>query len=61
MDEITKRKIAYKLKGIKKPARTKWLISQAMRGKLKTDQHKQAISVAMLVFWKNKKNKKVRL
>lgn len=61
MDEITKKKIAYKLRGRKKQARTKWLISEAMLGKQKTDHHKQAISVAMLEFWQNKKNKKVRL
>lgn len=61
MDEITKKKIAYKLRGRKKQARTKWLISQAMLGIQKTDEHKQAISIAMLVFWNNKKNKKVKL
>lgn len=61
MDEVTKKKIAYKLRGRKKQARTKWLISQAMLGRQKTDEHKQAISIAMLVFWNNKKNKKVKL
>lgn len=61
MNEITKKKIAYKLRGRKKQARTKWLISQAMSGKQKTDQHKQAISVAMLLHWKNKKDKIIKL
>lgn len=61
MDEITKKKIAYKLRGRKKQARTKWLISQAMSGKQKTDQHRQAISTAMLMYWQNKKDKIIRL
>lgn len=51
MDELTKRKIAYKLRGRKKSARTKWLISNTMRGKEKSKQHKQAISEAMKLFW----------
>lgn len=57
MDEQTKRKISYKLRGRKKPARTKWLISKTMKGKPKSEQHKQAISEAMKLFWQQyKKN-----
>lgn len=57
MDEQTKRKISYKLCGRKKPARTKWLISKTMKGKQKSEQHKQAISEAMKLFWQQyKKN-----
>ena len=58
MDELTKRKIAYKLRGRKKSARTKWLISNTMRGKEKSKQHKQAISEAMKLFWQQHKNNK---
>ena len=56
MNEQTKRKISYKLRGRKKPARTKWLISKTMKGKLKSEQHKQAINEAMKLFWEKKKN-----
>lgn len=57
MDEQTKRKISYKLRGRKKPVRTKWLISKTMKGKQKSEQHKQAISEAMKLFWQQyKKN-----
>ena len=38
MNELTKRKIASKLKGRKKAARTKWLISQSMRSKNRAAQ-----------------------
>jgi len=38
MDEVTKKKISYKLRGQKKQARTKLLISRALTGK-------QAISI----------------
>lgn len=55
MDEITKKKIAYKLKGRKKQTRTKWLISNSMKGKEKTEEHKDAISEAMVEFWRKKK------
>lgn len=51
MDAITKNKIAYKLRGRKKMARTKMLISRAMSGKSKTEKHKQAISDAMKRYW----------
>lgn len=57
MDEQTKRKISYKLRGRKKPSRTKWLISKTMKGKQKSELHKQAISEAMKLFWQQyKKN-----
>lgn len=57
MDELTKRRIANKLRGRKKLPRTKWLISKAMKGKQKSEQHKQAISEAMKLFWQQyKKN-----
>lgn len=56
---MVKRKIAYKLKGRKKQAKTKLLISQSMKGKAKTEKHKEAISMGMKLFWlKNKKYKK---
>lgn len=32
---------------------TKTLISQAMKGKLKSDAHKRAISIAMKEYWNN--------
>lgn len=32
---------------------TKTLISQAMKGKSKSDAHKQAISIAMKEYWSN--------
>ncbi|EXY19537.1 hypothetical protein [Bacteroides fragilis] len=51
MDEIIKKKISYKLRGRKKQARTKLLISRAMSGKPKTEQHKQAISESMKRYW----------
>ena len=58
MNEQTKRKISYKLRGRKKSARTKWMISKTMTGIQKSEQHKQAISEAMKLFWqKRKKNK----
>lgn len=56
MDEITKKKISYKLKGKKKQARTKLLIGQAMSGKQKTQEHKDAISLGMTDYWKKRKN-----
>ncbi|WP_302460397.1 hypothetical protein [Bacteroides clarus] len=59
MNELTKKKIASKLKGRKKAARTKWLISQSMRGKVKTEQHKQAISESMRLYWDNLLKNKV--
>ena len=59
MNELTKRKIASKLKGRKKAARTEWLISQSMRGKVKTEQHKQAISESMRLYWDNLLKNKV--
>ena len=49
MNELTKRKIASK----------KWLISQSMRGKVKTEQHKQAISESMRLYWDNLLKNKV--
>ena len=55
MNEQTKRKIAYALRGRKKSATTK-LISQALRNQPKTKQHKQAISEAMKALWQRKNN-----
>jgi hypothetical protein len=55
MDEATKKKISSTLRGRKKKsARTKWLISIAMKNKKKTEEHKEAISLSMLEFWKDK-------
>lgn len=48
---MTKKKIAYKLKGRKKLARTKILISRAMSGRPKTNEHRQAISDGMKRYW----------
>ena len=56
MDEQTRRKIAYTLRGRKKSATTKKLISQALKNQPKTKQHKQAISEAMKALWQRKKN-----
>lgn len=55
MNEITKKKISCKLKGRKKLARTKFLISEALKDKEKTGAHKEAISLGMIEFWKRKK------
>ena len=56
MDEQTRRKIAYTLRGRKKSATTKKLISQALKNQPKTKQHKQAISEAMKALWHRKNN-----
>ena len=56
MNEQTKRKIAYALRGRNKSATTKKLISQALRNQPKTKQHKQAISEAMKAVWQRKNN-----
>lgn len=51
MDEVTKKKIAYKLRGRKKMVRTKMLISRSMSGRSKTDEHRRAISEGMKRYW----------
>lgn len=56
MDEQTRRKIAYTLRGRNKSATTKKLISQALKNQPKTKQHKQAISEAMKALWQRKNN-----
>ena len=56
MDEQTRRKIEYTLRGRKKSATTKKLISQALRNQPKTKQHKQAISQAMKALWQERTN-----
>lgn len=55
MNEQTRRKISYKLRGRKKSATTRKLISQALRGRAKSGQHRAAISEAMVAYWKIKK------
>ena len=55
MNEQTRRKISYKLRGRRKSATTRKLISQALRGRVKTGQHRAAISEAMVAYWKIKK------
>lgn len=55
MNEQTRRKISYKMRGRKKSATTRKLISQALRGRTKTGQHRAAISEAMVAYWKIKK------
>lgn len=56
MDEQTKRRISYSLRGRKKSATTKKLISQALKNQPKTKQHKQAISEAMKALWQRRNN-----
>ena len=56
MNEQTRIKISYKLRGRRKSATTRKLISQALRGRAKTGQHRAAISEAMVEYWKNKLN-----
>jgi hypothetical protein len=56
MNEQTRRKISYKLRGRRKSATTRKLISQALQGRVKTGQHRAAISEAMVEYW-NKKHK----
>ena len=56
MNEQTRRKISYELRGRRKSATTRKLISQALRGRAKTGQHRAAISEAMVEYWKNKLN-----
>ena len=56
MDEQTRRKIAYTLRGRKKSATTKKLISQALKNQPKTKEHRQAISEAMKALWQRKNN-----
>lgn len=55
MNEQTRKKISYKLRGRRKSATTRKLISQALRGRTKTGQHRAAISEAMVAYWKIKK------
>ena len=55
MNEQTRKKISYKMRGRKKSATTRKLISQALRGRTKTGQHRAAISEAMVAYWKIKK------
>ena len=55
MNEQTREKISYKLRGRRKSATTRKLISQALRGRAKTGQHRAAISEAMVAYWKIKK------
>ena len=55
MNEQTRGKISYKLRGRRKSATTRKLISQALRGRAKTSQHRAAISEAMVAYWKIKK------
>jgi len=47
MTEERKRKISYALRGRKKGATTRHLISIAMKNKPKTEAHKKAISEGM--------------
>ena len=56
MDEQTKRKISYSLRGRKKSATTKKLISQALSNRRKTKQHRKAIAEAMKSYWLKKNN-----
>lgn len=57
MNELTKRKISYALRGRKKSTNTKKLISQALKNQQKTNQHKKAISIGMIEYWRNKNKK----
>lgn len=55
MNELTKKKISYKLRGRKKSATTKKLISQALTGRKLSEKHKKNISESM------KKRDKIKL
>lgn len=57
MKEDIKRKISNKLKGRKKNDRTIYLISKTMKGKHKSQEHKEAISYGMKCYWQKHKKK----
>jgi len=55
MNEETKKKISYKLKGRKKGATHKKRIALAMKKVKRTEEHNKAISEAMKIIWKKRK------
>ena len=55
MDELTKKKISYALRGRKKSATHKKRISQAMKRIKMTEEHKKAIALSMKIMWLKKK------
>lgn len=58
MNEETKKKISYKLRGRKKGATHRKRISLAMRKLKRTEAHNRAISEAMRITWKRRKEEK---
>ena len=59
MNEQTKKKISYKLRGRKKGATHKKRISLAMKRLKRTEEHNKAISEAMKIIWKKKKEERL--
>ena len=59
MNEQTKRKISYKLRGRKKGATHRKKISLAMMKVKRTEEHNMAISEAMKIIWKKRKEGKL--
>lgn len=55
MNNETKKKISYKLRGKKKGATHKKRISLAMRKVKRTKEHNRAISEAMKIIWLKRK------
>lgn len=59
MKEETKLKISYKLRGRKKGATHKKRIALAMKKLKRTEAHNKAISEAMRIIWKKRKEGKL--
>ena len=55
MNELTKKKISYSLRGRKLSATHKKKISQSMKRIKMTEEHKKAIAIAMKIMWLKKK------
>ena len=55
MKEETKMKISYKLRGRKKGATHRKRIALAMKKVKRTEEHNKAISEAMKIIWKKRK------
>ena len=55
MDELTKKKISYSMRGKKKSATHRKNISLAMRKLKMTEEHKRAIAESMKIMWLKKK------
>ena len=59
MKEETKKKISYRLRGRKKGATHKERIAQAIKRVKRTEEHNRAISEAMKIIWKKRKEGKL--